>query len=373
MVLKMSDLKKAFIGGYKKSAVDEVINALNEKLEKAEANEKQISRKLDNSESKIAELENQIEQLQLENENLKKTNNNVFGDIAKVYKRAYDAGYDIVSESKDTTVNFLNDIYNRFDGSLEDTETALAKYEDIRYRIDQALSALNEGLRDIADSTSMILDKARSFSGVYGQMKDIMLSAVKDSENSLKEYENYSSEFLAVRETSEAENVFPSVEPEVTQIAKEKAEPVTETAEPSAKTPVTADAEIETENNLQADVITDSTEFKESADAEEAHTPAEPAAPVAADITAEPAAHTEDAVSTETDEPADPDAHTGPVVIVASAVNAVRNGSVPAQPAPAQVHSDRTAGFTQFGRKTKISPEDRNELIRKALMRNAGN
>lgn len=336
----MSNLKKAFIGGYKKSAVDEIINALNEKLEKAEYDGKQTSRKLDISESKIAELENQIEQLRLENENLKKSNNNVFGDIAKVYKRAYDAGYGIVSESKDTTVNFLNDIYNRFDDSLEDTEKTLAKYDDIKSGIDQALSALNEGLRDIADSTSMILDKARSFSGVYGQMKDIMLSAMKDSENSLKEYENYSSEFLAVRKTAEAENGFPSDEPAVMQIIKE------EPAEPSAQTPVTAYAENETENNPQSDGIADSTGLNETVGTAEAHTPSD---------------------SAESVEP------TAPVAPTEPAVHAGHNDPAPAKPAPAQVHTNRSAEFTQFGRKTKISPEDRNELIRKALMKNAGN
>ena len=94
-------------------------------IEEAETGKKQLEHSLTNSKAKndelnaqVASLSERVESLSEENALLKaqcSQNSEIFSDIAKIYKRAYGSGRDIVCESKDTAKALLEALRQRFD------------------------------------------------------------------------------------------------------------------------------------------------------------------------------------------------------------------------------------------------------------------
>lgn len=106
----MSKFKNSFFGGYNKADVNAEISALNKKIEESEAEKKRLMHEAESAESRVSELEKQISELISANEGFKtekQENDKIYGDIAKIYKRAYGAGREIVCDSRETAAELL--------------------------------------------------------------------------------------------------------------------------------------------------------------------------------------------------------------------------------------------------------------------------
>ena len=210
----MSNLKKSFFGGYKRSSVDAEIDRLGRLIEEAETGKKQLEHSLTNSKAKndelnaqVASLSERVESLSEENALLKaqcSQNSEIFSDIAKIYKRAYGSGRDIVCDSKDTAKALLEALRQRFDSAMGDTADIIEKYETIQKNISQTFNSLKNDMAAVADSTELMLKKAKKFAGIYTEMNDTIKAASKDGEKALAEFDAKASEFLTPENDDES-------------------------------------------------------------------------------------------------------------------------------------------------------------------------
>lgn len=313
----MSKFKSSLFGGYKKSDVDAEITELNKRLADAEAENKRLSREAEYAEGKAADLENKLSLLSLGADsaepvkpvkevvknipapnNVNNGNSELFGNIAKIYERAYGVGHEIVCESKENALEMLNALSDRFDEIMGESAEIIGRYEEVNRDVQNIYVSLGRNISDISDTTSHMLKRAKEFYGIYGELKNEVLAAKENAVGLLSEYENTSSEFSAA-----------------------PAEKAVSTGEVNTDTPQSNEVE----------------ELKLAVPAsEEPATPAEPAEEIAEEKAEEP--------------------------------------SLQLKVAPTPKSADRGNGeFTQFGRKSKFSSEDRNELLRKALLKNGGN
>ena len=304
-VITMSELKKTLFGGYKKSAVDSKMQELTRQLDSADADNKRFAHELDATTARIAELEQQLAAAAAENAALKaekSKNDAIFNNVAKIYQRAYDAGHDIVCDSKDITSQMLKKLDMQFDATMGDTAAMTAHYDATHRNMEALLAELTQKLDDVNRSAAQIMDKAKTFSGIYGDMKQVVANTQVHARQILTDYEQQASEFLT---------------------SNDQAEPET----PAAVEP-------------EAPVAT------------------EPEAPVAAEPETPAAAEPETPTT-------DSDLHVLPHPAGNPPVKTAATEHTPAAP-------KSSSEFTQFGRKSKISAQDRNELLRKALLRNGG-
>lgn len=317
----MSNFKKSFFGGYKKSEVDAAVSELNTKLEACDADRKRLQREAQNAQSRIADLENKLSELRAENEKLNSGrihSETVFNEIARIYKRAYGAGREIVCDSKETAQRLLNDIDARFDEMMGQTRGIIDEYETVHRDMDQLFETLSRDISGVAQTAAHMLERAKAFTGIYGQMKSTIDSAQEDTDRLLAEYDVQASEFLnsdfsAAHGTADRH----------TEQAPASAEAVLPESEPAA-VPIDA-AEENTETNpsdgrhaLVAFSVRQTGEKEED--------------------TQRPEEKTDNTI-----------------------------------PKADESDGRQTAGgFTQFGRKSKISEQDRSELLRKALLKNSG-
>ena len=185
-------------------------------IEEAETGKKQLEHSLTNSKAKndelnaqVASLSERVESLSEENALLKaqcSQNSEIFSDIAKIYKRAYGSGRDIVCESKDTAKALLEALRQRFDSAMGDTADIIEKYETIQKNISQTFNSLKNDMAAVADSTELMIKKAKKFAGIYTEMNDTIKAASKDGEKALTEFDAKASEFLTP-ENDDAEGV----------------------------------------------------------------------------------------------------------------------------------------------------------------------
>ncbi|MDD6203935.1 MAG: hypothetical protein PUC05_02930, partial [Firmicutes bacterium] len=224
----MSNLKKAFFGGYKKSEVDAAVNELNKQLEAADLDRKKLQQESRSAEEKIAYLEKQLSDLSSENEKLNAVNERldtanknlnaenarlnseraqgeaIFNDIAKIYRRAYGAGREIVCDSKETAQKLLNDISVRFDEAMGETHGIIEEYETVHRDINDLFASLSRDISDVAQTASQMLDRAKMFAGIYGQLKSAVNSAQENTQRLFAEYDMQASEFLNASVPSES-------------------------------------------------------------------------------------------------------------------------------------------------------------------------
>ena len=239
----------------------------------------------------------------------------IFGNIARIYERAYGTGHQIVCDSKETALALLNGLEQRFDEVMGASAETIRQYEALNRNVQELYVTLSHRISDVADSTSHMLKQAKDFYGVYGELKEGVASARDNAAALLGTYEDQAAEFLGTGDKDDA----PAASTDPVDAPAAPAEPEMTTAQPD--TPAAAAPE----------------------------TAAEPTAPTTEPIDA-PAAPPE----TEPSAAADPAAVKPPIRMVVS----------PAAKAAGE--------FTQFGRKSRISPEERSELLRKALLRNGG-
>lgn len=321
----MSELKKAVLGGYRRKAVDARLAELQQRLDEAEADRQRYRHEVESAERRVAELERTAADWQSKAAQLEEklslldamaqpapaptaaaaAGDGIFGNIARIYERAYGTGHQIVCDSKETALALLNGLEQRFDEVMGASAETIRQYEALNRNVQELYVTLSHRISDVADSTSHMLKQAKDFYGVYGELKEGVASARDNAAALLGTYEDQAAEFLGTGDKDDAPAA--PAEPEMT------------TAQPD--TPAAAAAE----------------------------TAAEPTAPTTEPIDA-PAAPPE----TEPSAAADPAAVKPPIRMVVS----------PAAKAAGE--------FTQFGRKSRISPEERSELLRKALLRNGG-
>ena len=248
----------------------------------------------------------------------KSKNDAIFNNVAKIYQRAYDAGHDIVCDSKDITYQMLKKLDMQFDAAMGDTAAMTAHYDATHRDMEALLAELTQKLDDVNRSAAQIMNKAKTFSGIYGDMKQVVADTQGGARQILTDYEQQASEFLTSNDQAEPETPA-AVEPE---------------------------APVATEPEIPA--------------------AAEPETPTAAEPKAPTAAEPETPAAAEPEAPAaDSDLHVLPHPAGNPPVKAAATEHTPAAP-------KSSSEFTQFGRKSKISAQDRNELLRKALLRNGG-
>lgn len=297
----MSKFKNSFFGGYNKADVNAEISALNKKIEESEAEKKRLMHEAESAESRVSELEKQISELISANEGFKtekQENDKIYGDIAKIYKRAYGAGREIVCDSRETAAELLKKIEKHFDDTMSETAGMIDEYETIQRNITDIFSRLNEKLSYTADSAAAMLDKAKAFAEIYGSIKGTVEKSAENTERLLAEYDTAAAEFTV--QDSPTENVHNTAEKAESQPEPVESENKTYTVKPHLVTTAAADSTV-------SEVPTEQAEEK---------------------------------VEEKTEE---------------------------------KPENDKNNSFTQFGRKSKISAEDRSELLRKALLKNGGN
>ena len=331
----MSELKKAVLGGYRRKAVDARLAELQQRLDEAEADRQRYRHEVESAESRVAELERTAADWQSKAAQLEEklslldamaqpapsptaaaaAGDGIFGNIARIYERAYGTGHQIVCDSKETALALLNGLEQRFDEVMGASAETIRQYEALNRNVQELYVTLSHRISDVADSTSHMLKQAKDFYGVYGELKEDVASARDNAAALLGTYEDQAAEFLGTGDKDDA----PAASTDPVDAPTAPAEPEMTTAQPD--TPAAAAPE----------------------------TAAEPTAPTTEPIDA-PAAPPE----TEPSAAADPAAVKPPIRMVVS----------PAAKAAGE--------FTQFGRKSRISPEERSELLRKALLRNGG-
>ena len=331
----MSELKKAVLGGYRRKAVDARLAELQQRLDEAEADRQRYRHEVESAESRVAELERTAADWQSKAAQLEEklslldamaqpapsptaaaaAGDGIFGNIARIYERAYGTGHQIVCDSKETALALLNGLEQRFDEVMGASAETIRQYEALNRNVQELYVTLSHRISDVADSTSHMLKQAKDFYGVYGELKEGVASARDNAAALLGTYEDQAAEFLGTGDKDDA----PAASTDPVDAPAAPAEPEMTTAQPD--TPAAAAPE----------------------------TAAEPTAPTTEPIDA-PAAPPE----TEPSAAADPAAVKPPIRMVVS----------PAAKAAGE--------FTQFGRKSRISPEERSELLRKALLRNGG-
>lgn len=385
----MSNLKKSFFGGYKRSSVDAEIDRLGRMIEEAEIGKKQLEHSLTNSKAKndelnaqVASLSERVESLSEENALLKaqcSQNSEIFSDIAKIYKRAYGSGRDIVCDSKDTAKALLEALRQRFDLAMGDTADIIEKYETIQKNISQTFNSLKNDMAAVADSTELMMKKAKKFAGIYNEMNDTIKAASKDGEKALAEFDAKASEFLTP-ENDDAEDVTSLLSRPTAKETELTEEPDESMKEKPDKTNSAPQKRLTLPRRLSRIV----NRSKKSGSPDEAtHNIPDNRIPIIK------TAHT--ATGNKVSENADAE-NTAPEneVKIQPAVTKMAVGDTSNIPENQHTFTDdeqqsispvkklpesdnQNSDFTQFGRKSKISAEDRNELLRKALLKNGGN
>ena len=341
----MSELKKAVLGGYRRKAVDARLAELQQRLDEAEADRQRYRHEVESAESRVAELERTAADWQSKAAQLEEklslldamaqpapaptaaaaAGDGIFGNIARIYERAYGTGHQIVCDSKETALALLNGLEQRFDEVMGASAETIRQYEALNRNVQELYVTLSHRISDVADSTSHMLKQAKDFYGVYGELKEGVASARDNAAALLGTYEDQAAEFLGTGDKDDA----PAASTDPVDAPTASTDPVDAPAAPAEPEMTTA----------QPDTPA----------AAAAETAAEPTAPTTEPIDA-PAAPPE----TEPSAAADPAAVKPPIRMVVS----------PAAKAAGE--------FTQFGRKSRISPEERSELLRKALLRNGG-
>lgn len=331
----MESLKKSFFGGYKKEAVDNTLEALNKKISDLEASNKRLQFKTEADAVKMAKLEDTLAEYSAENKRLKDEaheSSPVFKSIAKVYERAYGVGADIVKNSKSVANDMLNEVDESVVNVLNSTKGIVNDCEELHCDFKEILKNLGDSLNKVAQNADIMLEKARLFNSIHTDLDSVAEKAKSESEKIFGNYEASAAEFISFNSKApEAEGKKPSSD------YQEAEEAVTELTQKESVEVV--------EESIQADTIVDNEEIaiipSQTVVVEESESEEFEISPIVS-LPVQSAEFVEEAEK----EPTTPES------TAQTSVKAVGNGD-----------------FTQFGRKSKLSTQDRSELLRKALLK----
>ena len=348
------NLKKSFLGGYNKESVNALIEEHNKQIDTLKEKESaltdtiaQKSSEIVNLSSKVDEMRLEIEKLTTENNVLKieaNKNHLIFENIAKIYEQAYAAGHDIVLDSKTHSQQMIDRMTQLFIEVLNNVDETIAKQNNLKQELASLYEKANSLATELTDSTYALFKGAEECLSGFDVFKDIKTTTEARVETHLKEFEDFASEFLAAEEIKKAETL--------TVISNNNV------ASPVIKEEQTISHTTNYEQTISP--ITQSEEITEPVIFE-----------VREDITDEPnetslsqPQETDETVLLHEDEPEDEIPNT----IAREEITTPTNIET-------KVTSEQEANpqeFTQFGRKSRVSPASRKELIRKALLKNGG-
>lgn len=322
----MANLKKSFFGGYNKSSVDTLIEELNKQINDLKDTEASFTSTIANKDIRISELSAEIDkmkaradELAAENASLKSEagkNRYVFENVAKIYERAYNAGHDIVLDSKTHSREMLDRMNKSFYAALNNAEQTLAKQNSLKKEISSLYGKLNSLMDELTDNTDALFKDAENYISVFEEFKGIKTDTEEQAYIHQKDFEDFASEFLTAEE-----------------IRKNKPD--------YGKKPQAAPTFEESDEIIAKEQGPSETSSPES---EEVHT----VSPAVQEETVTTAAR-EDKENT----------------------SEINNGTEKVQKSETDLQKEqKSSEFTQFGRKSRLSSEDRDELIRKALMKN---
>lgn len=372
----MENFKKSFFGGYQKSEVDNALDTLNKKISDLEATNKKLQLKSETDAVKITRLENALGEYSAENERLKaevRESSPVFKNIAKIYERAYGVGADIVSHSKNAANEMLSGIDESVLSIINGTADVVSECETLHRDFEETLKALGDSLNKVSQNADSMLEKAHFFNNLNKKLEGVSDKAKLENEKIFANYESTASEFMSTDSKSTEEEhstvTLPqeSEEQKFEPLQEEKPETVhNEEVETVAEEPqIAQEEEIETAIEETAeDVKTEDIESTEVLETETAQT-------ISFEEVKEKESETEESEPT----PILPlPVHQETVVEEETVIEEYKKERVtPKETARTSVEAIENQEFTQFGRKSQLSAQDRSELLRKALLKSGSN
>jgi cell division protein FtsB len=351
--------KKSFFGGYNKAAVDAFIEQHNEKIDNLKEKESDLTDTIAQKNSEIANLsleiekmKSEIEKINAENSALKMEANRshlIFENVAKIYERAYDAGHNIVLDSKtysDQMRGHMNQLFYAASNSVNET---IAKQNNLKQEFTSLYEKVNSLVTELTNSTNALFKGAEEYISVFDVFKDIKTTTAARAETHLKEFEDFASEFLTAEETGKENTVAEVSDNEVVPFANKDEQIISPVAQSDETfTPFIYEAK----DNIVSEANEESFSQQEENDQ----------IVLSQEETAEDEisdAATSEEIATPTDvKPSEEEVIT-PVI----KLQETGNTNVTEE-------NNKAQEFTQFGRKSRVSSESREELIRKALLKN---
>lgn len=320
----MISFKKALFGGYKKSSVEAAVNELNRRIESAEDDKNIFRREIEYDKEKIAGLEKILSELNSENDKLREERaefENIFADLSAVHSRIFGSEREEVCTSRESARKLLEDITARFDTLSAKSTQIAGQYGSLLDNIGRILSVLNN------DISSVLQNAGRSFEG-YGASKE---SGTPDGFTQAADAK--SSDMKAFVADAKLTSDVPAHAPVGTPVVTPVENPVDTAVDTAAVAPAdnATDAAV-TGSEADSDIV-------KAGDIENANVI----------LSFDPAFSSR---------------------IEGTAQNA---SSDKASEDPSKDKEEASADdFTQFGRKSKLSPQERSEFLRKALLKNNG-
>lgn len=352
------NLKKSFLGGYNKESVNALIEEHNKQIDTLKKKESDLtdtiahkSSEIVNLSSKVEKMELEIEKLTAQNDALKaeiNKNHLTFENIAKIYERAYAAGHDIVLDSKTNSEQMIDRMAQLFIEVSNNVDQTIAKQNTLKQEFASLYEKVNSLATELSDSTYALFKGAEECLSGFDVFKDINTTAKARAQENLKEFEDFASEFLTAEETGKENTVAEVSDNEVVPVENKDEQIISPVAQSDetftpfiyeAKDNIISKANEESFSEQEEDLIVLSQE--ETAEDEISD------------------AATSEEIATPTDvKPSEEEVIT-PVI----KLQETGNTNVTEE-------NNKAQEFTQFGRKSRVSSESREELIRKALLKN---
>ena len=353
------DFKKSFFGGYNKAAVDAFIEERNEKIDNLKERESTLTDTIAHKNSEIAKLSLELEKMKLEAEKINAENSAlktevnkshlIFENVAKIYERAYEAGHNIVLDSKTHSDQMIDHMNRLFYAASNNVSETIAKQDNLKQELTSLYAKTNSIINELTNNTNALFKSAEEYSVVFEVLENIKASTDEHVETHLKEFKEFASEFLTTEEIEKDSNVAVISDDVVPSLTEDEqiTSPITESDE--AVNPVIYDVKDDivseaNENSFSKQEETDQADFSHEEEAEDE----------ISDATVQ------EEIATPTDMKASAKEVITPVVKSQEADNT------------ATIENSKAREFTQFGRKSRVSLESREELIRKALLKNGG-
>lgn len=352
------NLKKSFLGGYNKASVNSLIEEHNKKIDTLKEKESALTDTVANKISEIANLSAKVDEMRLEIEKLTTENDAlkieanknhlIFENIAKIYERAYGAGHDIVLDSKTHSEQMIDRMTQLFIETSNNVDETIAKQNNLKQELTSLYEKVNSLVTELSDTTNALFKGTDEYISVFDVFKDIKTTTEARAGTHLKEFEDFASEFLTAEEVKKAETFTVISNNHVASPVIEEEQAISHTIDDKQIIlPIT-----------QSEKIIESVIFE-----------------VSEDIAVEPnetslsqPQETDETVLLHEDEPEDEISNT----IVLEKITTPTNTETKVTSAQeANTPIAKPQEFTQFGRKSRVSSESREELIRKALLKNS--
>lgn len=360
----MANLKKSILGGYSKTSVDALIEELNKQINSLKEKESSLTDAVMHKDSDIADLsakidkmKSEIETLTAENSSLKAETNksrSVFENVAKIYERAYGAGHDIVLDSKTHSEQMLDHMNRLFYTALKNADETIARQNSLKQEISSLYGKLDLLINELTNNTDNLFKEAENYISIFEDFKGIKANTEEQAEIYFKEFEDFAAEFLTTEEIRKTETDFVAAENTVPSPVVED-----EQAIPSI-----------TQNEEIIEPIVSETKEDPATETNETFTQQQKTDEIAPSPESEPEQEVFDTIiQGETTTPDNAEAIEEP----AAEVNIPMTEPQKSETTSPNEQKTESTEFTQFGRKSKISAQDRSELLRKALLKNGGN